>query len=814
MIQDLRFGLRMLLKNRGFTAIAVITLAIGVGANTAIFSIINAVFLRPLPYPQPERIVRVFETGKVGNEITISAPNFLDWQGQQTSFERLAAFQNDVFDLAGQDGIEQVAGIHASAGIFPLLGARIVQGRVFLPDDDKPDAQRVVLISHEFWQARYGANPGAVGETLALGGQSYTIIGVLARDFEFISPANELWVPLRLGNEGQRMRRTERYLHAVARLRPGVTLRQAQAEMDIIAARLAQQYPDANAAAGARLVPLQDHLFGNLRGSLLVLQGAVIFVLLIACANLANLMLSRSSSRRKEFAVRTALGAGRWRMARQLLTESACLSLLGGAVGLLLAGWSVTGLMRLWQQSGEGSAPAISRVNSVGLDAVTLGFTLLTLLFAALIFGFVPAWQADRFDLIESLKEGRKGVFALWSGRRIQNAMVVAEMALALALLAGAGLMINSLWRLSRVNPGFDAEHLLTMKIAPPVSFLAGDPEEASRKIAAFFRDVTERVKNVPGVVTADVINVTPLAGEGALTRLTIENRLPASPADVRSVPWRVLGPDYFRAMKIPLLQGRHFTAADTSDAPGVVIINEALARHFWPNENPVGRRIRRGGLDSQRPWSTVVGVVGTVKTYGLDKVPIPELYIPHAQFALPPMTLVARATDDPLKLVSALRSQILAVDRNSLITNVRTMEEWLSRSVASRRFNMQLLAIFAAMALLLAGVGIYGVMNYAVTQLTHELGIRMALGAQTGDLMRLVIRRGMGMTLIGVVIGLFAAFLLTRSMKGLLFAVGPGDPLTFALVATLLVVVALLACYIPARRATKVDPLVALRGE
>jgi len=814
MIQDLRYGVRMLLKNRGFTAVAVITLAIGVGANTAIFSIVNAVFLRPLPYPQPERIVRVFETGKGWNEMTISPPNFLDWQGQQTSFERLAAFQNDVFELAGQDGIEQIAGMRVSADFFPLLGTQAVKGRVFLPEDDKESAQRVVLITHKFWHARFGGSAGAVGGSLALGGQNYTIIGVLPQNFEFISPANELWTPLRLGDESHRMRRTERYLQAVARLRPGTTPRQAQTEMDTIAAQLARQYPESNAEAGARLVPLQEHLFGNLRGSLLVLQAAVLFVLLIACANLANLMLSRSANRRKEFAMRTALGAGRWRMARQLLTESACLSLLGGALGLLLARWCVVGLMGLWQQSGDSSALAISRVNSVGLDAGTFGFTLVTLLCATLIFGFVPAWQAARVDLIESLKEGRKGIFDRWSGRRIQNAIVVSEMALALALLAGAGLMINSLWRLSRVNPGFDAEHLLTMKIAAPASLLTGDREEAGRKIAALFRDVTERVKTVPGVVAADVSNVTPLSGESASTRFIIENRLPSSPADVLSVPWRVLGPDYFRAMKIPLLQGRHFTAADTSDAPGVVIINEALARQFWPNENPVGRRIRRGGLDSQRPWSTVVGVVGTVQTQGLDKPPIPELFIPHAQFALPPMTLVARTADDPLKLVSALRAQILAVDRNTLITNVRTMEEWLSRSVAARRFYMQLLVIFAMLALLLAGVGIYGVMNYAVAQRTHELGIRMALGANTGNVMRLVMRQGMGMTFVGVVIGLGAAFLLTRSMKGMLFVVGPADPLTFALIAALLAAVALLACYIPARRATKVDPLVALRDE
>ncbi len=811
MFQDLRFGARMLLKNPGFTLIAALTLALGVGANTAIFSVVNAVLLRPLPYPQPERIVRVFETGKAGNEMTISPPNFQDWQGQQTVFERLAAFQGVTFDLTGQDGVEQIAGMRVSADFFQSLGAQATLGRAFLPEDDKADANRVVLLSHKFWQARFGGDAGAVGGTLALGGQRHTIIGVLPPDFEFISPDTELWAPLRLGDESHRMRRTERYLHAVARLRPEVTLRQAQAEMDAVAARLTQQYPDANAGGGARLVPLQEHLFGNLRESLLVLQGVVLFVLLIACANLANLLLARSAAREKEFAVRAALGAGRLRVARQLLTECGLLSLFGGAAGLLLARWGVDLLMRMWRESGGAPALAISRVNNVGLDSNALGFMLLTLLCAVLVFGLLPAWRAARVSLAPSLKEGKSDP---WSGRRIQSALVVAEVALALALLAGAGLMINSLWRLGRVNPGFDSERLLTMKVSAPASLLAGDRDEAGRRIAAFFREVTERVRTAPGVVAADVINVAPLAGEGSLTRFTIENRPPASPADVPSVPWRVLGPDYFRAMNIPLLRGRFFTEADTTDAPRVVIINEALARHFWPNEDPMGQRIRRGGLDSRGPWMTVVGVVGAVQTYELGKSPIPELYHPHAQFSLPPMTLVARTTDDPLKLVNAIRSQILAVDRGALVKGAQPMEELLSRSVAARRFNMRLLTIFAALALLLAGVGIYGVMNYAVTRRTHELGVRMALGAQTGDVLRLVIRQGMALTLTGIAIGLGAAFLLTRSLKGMLFGVSPADPLTFALIATLLAALALLACYIPARKATKVDPLLALRRE
>jgi len=809
MFQDLRYGARMLLKNPGFTFVAALTLALGVGANTAIFSVINAVLLRPLPYPKPDAIVRVFETGKAGNEMTISPPNFQDWQGRQTVFERFAAFQEISFDLAAQDGIEQIAGMRVSADFFQLLGAQASQGRALLPEDDRADANRVVLLSHKFWQSHFNGDTGVVGRVLALGGQSHTIIGVLPRDFEFISPATELWTALRLGDESHRMKRTERYLQAVARLRPGVSLRQGQAEMDAIAARLAQQYPDANAGGGARLVQLQEHLFGSLRESLLVLLGAVVFVLLIACANLANLLLARSAAREKEFAVRAALGAGGRRVARQLLTESALLSLLGGVAGVLLARWGVTLLMTLWREGGGASALAISRVKSVGIDANALGFTLLTLVCVNFVLGLVPAWRATRVNLTETLKEGKS---TQGSGRRVQNAIVVAELAMAMALLAGAGLMINSLWRLGRVKPGFDPERLLTMKVAAPPSLLAGDREEAGRKIAAFFREAAGRVRAVPGVVAADVINVAPLAGEGALTRFTIENRPPASAAEVPTVPWRVLGPDYFRAMKIPLLRGRHFSEADSPDAPGVVIINDAMAKHFWPNEDPLGRRIRRGGLDSRGSWLTVVGVAGTVQTHGLDKTPIPELYIPHAQFSLPPMTLVARTADDPLKLVNTLRAQILAADRGALVTSPQPMEELLSRSVAARRFNAQLLAIFAGLALLLAGVGVYGVMNYSVAQRTRELGVRMALGASRGDVLRLVISQGMTLTIIGIAIGLGTAFLLTRALKGMLFGVSATDPLTFTLIAALNVSVALLACYIPARRAAKVDPMIALR--
>jgi len=811
--QDLGYGARMFFKNPGFTLIAVLTLALGIGANTLIFTLVNAVLLRPLNFPQSEQIVRVFETSRTWNESTISPPNFIDWQTQQTAFERIAAFQGAAFDLVGQEGIEQIAGLRVSADFFPLLGAQVALGRGFSPEDDKAGGQPVILLSNRFWLARLGGDASAVGRALTLGGRSYTIIGVLPADFEFISPQTDLWTPLRLGDESHRMRRTERYLQAVARLRPGVTLQQAQASMNSLAGRLAQQYPDANANSGVRLVPLQEHLFGKLRQPLLILLGAVAFVLLIACANLANLLLARAATRQKEFAVRASLGASGWRLARQLLTESALLSLAGAAAGLLLARWGLDLLVALWQQSGSASALAISRLNRVGLDAGVLSFTLLLALGASFIFGLAPVWYAMRVNLVESLKEAHAHRFAAWSGRRIQSALVVIEVALTLVLLVGAGLMTGSLWRLGRVNPGFAAERLLTMRVAAPAARIAaGDRAESNRKTAAFFREVTERVRVMPGVVAADVINVVPLNIEGASTRFTIENRPPASPAEVPTVPYRVLGPDYFRTMSIPLLRGRPFNYADTADAPGVVIINQALAERFWPNEDPTGQRIRRGGLDSSGPWMTVVGVAGDVKSFGLDEASREELYIPHAQFAWPEVTLVVRAAADPLALVGPLREQILAVDRSALVTNVRTMEEWLARSFASRRFNTQLLFGFAVLALALSGIGIYGVMAYAVTARTHEIGIRRALGAQPNDVLKLIIGQGIKLALGGVLLGLGGAWALTRLLKTFLFSISATDPLTFAGIALLLTLVALLACYLPARRATKVDPMIALR--
>ncbi|HWP42569.1 MAG TPA: ABC transporter permease [Blastocatellia bacterium] len=795
--QDLRYGARMLVKNPGFTVVAVIMLALGIGANTAIFSVVNAVLLRPLDYEDPDRLVTVLENNwqKGWTRFAVAPGNFAAWREQNQVFEQMAAFTGSSFTLVGEGEPEQLPGTRASANLFALLGVKPALGRDFLPEEDHPGGERVVIVSHRLWQRRFGADPGLVGKPLTLNGQSYTVVGVMPAGFLFPNPRTELWVPVAfsagdLGNRGG-----HDYV-AIARLKPGVTLEQAQTEMSAIAARLEEQYPETNAAWGARVTLLVEEVVGDVRPALLALVCAVAFVLLIACANVANLLLARAAARQKEVAIRAALGSSRSRLLRQLLTESVLLSLLGGAFGMLLAAWGVDALVSL--------GPAnIPRLSQVGIDGRVLGFAFLISLATGIIFGLAPALQASQTDLSESLKEGGRSSSAGAGSQRLRRLLVVAEVALALALLVGAGLMIKSFVRLSEVETGFDSQNVLTAQITLPQSRYDDRQQQA-----AFFRQVLARIEALPGVESVGAASPLPFTGD-RLYSFIVEGH----PTDnVPSANYYAVSPDYFVTMGIPLLKGRFFTEADMAESPRVAIINETMARRYFPDEDPIGKRMNiTNGPEVMRE---IVGVVGDVKQYGLDTQSPAQMYEPYLQRPYPGMTLVVRAASEPAGLIDAVRREVLAVDKEQPIARAQTMEEIIAKSVAPRRFSVILLAAFAAVALTLAAVGIYGVMSYLISQRTHEIGVRMALGAGRRDVLRLVVGQGMRLALLGVGIGLLAAFALTRLMESLLFGVSATDPLTYIVVALLLATSALLACYVPARRATKVDPLLALRYE
>jgi putative ABC transport system permease protein len=800
--QDLRYGARMLVQKPGFTLIAALTLAIGIGANVAIFSVVNALLLRPLPFDNLDRIVAVFERTSEAPRNEAAAANYFDWRDQNQVFEHIGMYRWWAANLTGVEMPERAQGFMITANLFDALGAQPALGRRFTPEEEQPGRDGVVILNHGFWQRRFGGDPGIVGRTIHFDGTPRTVVGVMPPEYNF-PPGGEMLAPLALTPQQKQSRRNHTYL-AVARLKPGVSIEQARADLDAIAGRLERQYPQTNAGWGVAIFPLLDHTVRQYGQALLVLMGAVGFVLLIACANLANLTLARATGREKEMAIRAALGARRHRIIRQLLTESVVLAIIGGAAGTLLALWGVEALKSAMPGEVVRFIPGWVKV---GIDAQSLVFTLGLSLLTGLAFGLAPALAASRPDLNATLKEGGKSP-AGFHRRGLRSALVIAEIAISLALLVGAGLMVKSFLRLINTDPGFNPENVLTMELLLP---RAGYAEEAQR--AVFFHQLLERVEALPGVEMAGVVSHLPLGGSNASAGFLIEGRPEPPPGQGNDGRYRVCSPRYFEALGIRLLRGRAFTEQDREGAAPVVIVNETLARQHWPNEDAVGHRIRFTGDPAQNPWMMIVGVVRDVK-HTLDGEVKPEYYLPHAQDAWRSMSLVVRAKREPMALAPAIRNQVLALDKDQPVFLIRTMEQVRAQSVLAPRFAAVALGLFAALALILAMVGIYGVMSYAIAARTHELGIRLALGARPLDVLMLALKQGLTLTLAGVAIGLAAAFAMTRLMSELLFEVSATDPLTFAGTALLLTLVALLACWIPARRATKVDPMEALRHE
>ena len=802
--QDIRYALRMLVKNPGFTTVAVIALALGIGANSAIFSVVNTVLLRPLPYKDAERLVMVWEeASKHGYpQDTPAVANYIDWRDQNQVFEGMAAIADQSFNLTGAGDPERIEGRRVSANLFSLLGAEPQLGRAFTPEEDQPGANRVVILSHPLWQRRFASDANVVGKTLNLNGETFTVTGVMPSQFQFPTRDDELWVPIAF-TQAEAARRQSHYLQVVARLKPDVTLERAQSEMTTIAARLQQQYPEANTDLGAVVVPLHEQLVGDIKPALLVLLGAVGLVLLIACANVANLLLARAAVRQKEIALRVALGASRFRLIRQFLTESILLGVIGGVLGLLLA---IVGIKLLTAFI----PPNIPQIKAITIDARVLGFTLLVSLVTGLIFGLVPAIQSSILNPIETLKEGGRDSTSGSGGNRIRGFLIVAEVAVSLILLIGAGLLINSFLRLRNVDPGFRADKLLTMKIVLP-ELKYREPAQRS----AFYSELTRRLESVPGVKSAAVTTNLPLYKQGNSIGIVIEGRPAPPPGQELIVTTRIISPRYFETMSIPLLRGRQLSDQDTATSPNVAVISDTMARRYWPGEEPIGKRISPGRPESPNDWVSIVGVVQDVRQFDLIAEPKPQMYFTHQQAGFfAPRDLVVKTDVEPLSLAATVRKTVWEIDKDQPVSNINTMDEIAAESVARQRFSMLLLAIFAGVALLLAAVGIYGVMSYSVAQRRGEIGIRMALGAQKRDVLKLTVGRSLKLVLIGVAVGLVGAFMLTRLMSSLLFGIRATDPTTFAAISLLFIGVALIASYLPARRATRVDPLVALRYE
>jgi putative ABC transport system permease protein len=798
--QDVRYGLRMLRKNPGFTTVAVLTLALGIGANTAIFSVVNAVLLRPLPYPEPENLVLVCETNPdhPRNWCGGSPGNLWDWRRQSQTLETIGLGRSWRFGLKNAEGkFEGVAGGVATTGMFEALRVRPVLGRLFQRGDHNPGRDHVAIISHKLWQSRFGGDADIVGQSINLDEETYTVVGVLPVRFE-VSYLEwvDLWIPLWSERAEWRFWRGFR---PYARLAPGRTLEEARAEMKIIATRLSEQYPETNTEWGIAVDRLHDRMVLSVRPALLVFLGAVGFVLLIACANTANVMLARATGRERELAIRAALGADRTRTVRFLLTESLILASLGGGAGVLLALWMVDLFVAM--------APSgFPRLEEVGVDGRALGFTLLLSVVTSVLFGLFPAWHASRVNLNTVLKEGRQSRGGRDS-QRARSGLVVAEVALALVLLTGAGLLIRSFVTLTDWQPGFDTNNLVTFSVFPPLGKYKGNSQ-----LAALYRQINREVSALPGVVSVGEVSAGPLFGGGdGVSEFYVEGRPIPPEGKLPVVAWFDCGPDYFRTMGIPLERGRFFTYADTQSTPLVAIINETMARRHWPGEDPIGQQVH---LRLIKSTFEIVGVVGDVQPFDPRQPVEPKIYWPLEQGMRGATFYAVRTATDPTGMIPSIRARLEEVEPEMSVSSVATLDQHIARKLVRPKFQMTLLGIFSGIAFAIAMMGIYGVISYSVSQRTHEIGIRMALGAQPGDILKMVVGQGMLLVIVGVGIGLMGAFALTRFLESLLFGVAPTDPATFAAVAAVLAAVALLACYLPARRATKVDPMVALRYE
>jgi putative ABC transport system permease protein len=801
--KDIRYGIRGLMKRPSLTIIAIITLAVGIGANSAIFSFVNALLLKPLPFPELDRVVAIWEKlpsrGVERNEAAVA--NYLDWRKQNNSFEQIGVYRWWSTNLTGVEPPERVQGFLVSANFFEIIGVRPMLGRGFMPDEDQPGKDPVAILSYGLWQRRFGSDPNVVGKTIALNGVTRTVIGVLPQDVQYPRGC-EILAPLTITPELAQSRGNHGYL-AIGRLKKGVTAAAAEADLNTIAARLEQQYPETNTGRGVVMYSILEDTVRLYKLALLAMMGAVGFVLLIVCANVANLLLARAAGRQKEMALRAALGASRWRLVRQLLTESLTLALVGGALGIVVAIWGVDLLRSV--NPGEASR-YMPGWDKLGVSLPVLGFNLGLTLLSGLIFGLAPAWQISRTNLNGALKEG--GRQSSSGSHRLRSLLVISEVALSLMLLVGAGLMMRSFLGLMKTDPGFNSSNLLTMALTIPVTKY----KEESQRVT-FYKDLVQRVQSLSGVEAAGAISHLPLGGSNSSNSFLVDGVPEPPPGQEFTGRYRVCTPDYFRTMGIPVLKGRQFNDQDRLGSPPVIIVNETLAQKFWPNADPLTQRMRFTGPLKENPWMQVVGVVRDVK-HELNLPVTEDYYLPHAQDVWSSMVLVARTKVDPMAMASEIRQQVWSIDKDQPVYQLRTMDEVRALSVTMYTFSSVSIGIFGGVALVLAAIGIYGVMSYAVTQRTQEIGIRMALGARGGDVLKMVVRNGMSLALLGVLAGLAGAYGLTRLLASLLFGVKPTDLTTFSLVTLGLLLVALLACFIPARRATKVDPLVALRYE